>query len=84
MARQGGWAQFGQSDMRLALDMANMAKGRFSQAAMEEAQEPIHEPPAEDREEMKPVVQSHGHYKVKVVIESHLAMVCENQMDGCL
>jgi len=34
MARQGGRVQLEQSDMRLALNMAKMAKGRFSCAAI--------------------------------------------------
>jgi len=36
MARQGGRVQLEQSDMPLALDMAKMAKGGFSRAAIEE------------------------------------------------
>jgi len=36
MARQGGWVQLEQSNMRVALSMAKMAKRRFPRAAMEE------------------------------------------------
>jgi len=36
MAREGGWVQLEQSDMSLALNMAKMAKGGFSHAAIEE------------------------------------------------
>jgi len=39
MARQGGWVQLEQSDMRLALNMAKMAKGGFSRTAIEETQQ---------------------------------------------
>jgi len=35
MARQGGQVQLKQSDMRLALNMAKMAKGGFSCATIE-------------------------------------------------
>jgi len=38
MARQGGRVQLEQSDMRLALNMAKMAKGGFSRATVEETQ----------------------------------------------
>jgi hypothetical protein len=38
MARQGGWVQLEQSDMRLALNMTNMAKGGIPRAAIEETQ----------------------------------------------
>jgi hypothetical protein len=38
MARQGGQVQLKQSDMHLALNMAKMAKGGFSRAAIEETQ----------------------------------------------
>jgi hypothetical protein len=36
MARQGGRVELEQSDMRLALNMAKMAKGGFSRAAVQE------------------------------------------------
>jgi len=51
MARQGGLVQLEQSDMRLALNMAKMAKGGFSQAAVKEMQQLIKKPRAEVREE---------------------------------
>ena len=38
-ARQGGRVQLEQSDIRLALNMARMAKGGFSRAAIEETQQ---------------------------------------------
>jgi len=38
MARQGGRVQLKQSDMRLALNMAKMAREWFSRAAIKEMQ----------------------------------------------
>jgi len=84
MARQGGRVQLEQSDMRLALNMAKMAKGGFSRAAMEETQQLITKPRAEDREEKKPGVEFPGHRKGKAAIERHPALVYQNQTDGCL
>jgi hypothetical protein len=51
MARQGGWVQLEQSDMCIALNMANMAKGGVVRAAIEETQCLIQKPWAEVREE---------------------------------
>ena len=49
MARQGGRVQLEQSDMRRALNMAQMAKGGFSHSAIEETQFLIKKPLTEDR-----------------------------------
>jgi len=84
MARQGGRVQLEQSDMRLALIMAQMAKGGFSRAAIEDTQQLIKKPRAEVREEKKQGVEFPGHRKVKAAIERHPAIVYENQTDGCL
>jgi len=84
MARQGGRVQLEQSDMRLALNMAKMAKGGFRCTAIEETQQLIKKPRAEVREEKTQGVECPGHNKVKAVIERHPAMVRENQTDGCL
>jgi hypothetical protein len=51
MARQGGRVQLEQSDMRLALNMAKMAKEGFSRAAIKETKYLIKKPRAEVREE---------------------------------
>jgi len=51
MAREGGHVQLEQSDMRLALNMAKMAKGGFSRTAIEETQRLIMKPHAVVREE---------------------------------
>ena len=84
MARQGGQVQLEQSDMRLALNMANIAKGGFSRAAIEEMQQLIKKPRAEVREEKKRSVEFPGHNNVKAAIERHPAKVRENQTDGCI
>ena len=84
MARQGGRVQLEQSDMHLALNMAKMAKGGISCAAIEETQQQIKKPRAEVREEKKRGVEFPMHNKVKAAIEWHPAMVRENQTDGCL
>jgi len=84
MARQGGRVQLEQSDMRLALNMAKMAKGGFSCAAVEETQYRIKKPRAEVRAEMQRGVEFPGHNQVKAAIVGHPVMLCQHQMDGCL
>jgi len=84
MARQGGRVQLEQSDMRLALNMAKMAKEDFSRAAIEETKYLIKKPPAEVREENKWGVEFPGHKKVKAAIQRHPAMLRQNQKSGCL
>jgi hypothetical protein len=84
MARQGGHVQLEQSDMRLALNMANMAKDGFLRAAVEETQYLINKPRAEVREEKKRGVEFPGHNKVKAAIARHQAMLRQNQTPGCL
>jgi len=84
MARQGGRVQLEQSDMRLALNMAKMAKEGFSQAAIDEMKYLNTKPRAEVREEKKRGVEFPGHKEVKAAIERHLAMLRHNQTPGCL
>jgi len=84
MASQGGRVQLEQSNMRLALNMAKMAKEGFSRAAIEETKYLIKQHRAEVREEMKRGVEFPGHKKVKAAIQRHPAMLCQNQMSGCL
>jgi len=84
MARQGGRVQLEQSDMRLALNMAKMAKEGFSRAAIEETKYLIEPPRAEVREEKKWGVEFPGHQKVKAAIQRHPAMLRQNQTSGCL
>jgi hypothetical protein len=61
MARQGGWVQLEQSDMRLALNMAKMAEEGFSRATIEEMKYLIKKPRTEVREEKKRGVEFPGH-----------------------
>ena len=84
MARQGGRVQLELSDMRLALNMAKMAKGGFSRASIEGTQFLIKKPPAEVREEKKQGVECPEYKYVKAAMERHPAMLWENQTDGCL
>jgi len=69
MARQGGRVQLEQSDMRLALNIAKMARGGCSRAVIEETQQLIKKPCAEVREEKKRGVEFPGDRKVKPAIE---------------
>jgi len=84
MARQRGRVQWEQSDMRLALNMANMAKGRFSRAGVEETQYLIKKPRAQVREEKKRGVESPEHNKVKAERARHPAMLRQNPLPGCI
>jgi len=78
MARQRGRVQLEPSDMRLALIMAQMAKGWVSPAAIEETQVLIMKPRAKVREEMKRGVEFPGHRNVRAAIERHPAILGEN------
>ena len=84
MARQGGWVQLEQSDMRLTLNLAKMAKGGFSRATIGETQCLIMKPCVEVREEKKWYVEFPRHRKVKAAIEQHPAMVYDIHTDSCL
>jgi len=70
--------------MRPALNMARMAKGRFSRAAKEGTQYLIKKPCAKFREEKKWGLVFPGHKKIKNAIERHPVMLRQNQSDGCL
>ena len=83
MVRQGGGVQLEQSDMLLALNMAKMATGGFSCAAIEEMQQLNKKPRAEVREEKKRRVEFPGHKNVKAAIERHPVMVYRNHTAGC-
>jgi hypothetical protein len=84
MARQGGRVQLEQSDMPLVLNMAKVAKSRFSRAAVEETQYWIKKPHAVVREDKKWGVDFPGHNTVKAAIASHPAMLHQNHMPGCV
>jgi len=84
MARQGGWVQLEQSDVRLALNVAKMANEGFSRAAIEETYFLTKKPHAKVQEEKKRGVEFPGHGKVNAAMERHRAMLRQNQMAGCL
>jgi len=84
MARQGGRIQLEQSDMRQALNMAKMAKERFSRSGIEETKCLMKKPGAKVREEKKRGVEFAGHKEVKAAIQRHPAMLRQNQTSGCL
>jgi hypothetical protein len=84
MARQVGRVQLEQSDMRLELNMAKMAKEGVLRAAMEETKYLIKKQHAEVREEKKLGVEFSGHNEVKAAIQRHQAMLHQNQTSGCL
>jgi hypothetical protein len=84
MARQGGRVQLEQSDMRLVLNMAKMAKKGFSRATIEEMKYLIERPRAEVPGEMKQGVEFPVHKKVKAAIQRHPAMLRQTQTSGCL
>jgi len=70
--------------MRLAMNMAKMAKAGFSHAAIEETQQHIKKPCAKHREQKKRGVEIPRHNEVNAAIERYPAMVRENQMESCL
>jgi hypothetical protein len=82
MARQGGRVQLEQSDMRLGLNMAKMAKEGVSCAAIEETKYLIKKPHTEVREEKMRGVEFPGHKLVKAAIQRHPAMLRQNQTSG--
>jgi len=84
MARQAGWVQLEQSDMRLASDMARMATGGFSCAGIEEPQYLVTQLHTEVQEETKRGVEFPGNRKVKDALEKDPAMHHENHTDGSL
>jgi len=84
MARQGGWVQLEQSDMRLALNMAKIAKEGFSCAAIEETKYLIKTQHTEVQEAQKRGVEFPGHKKVKAATQRHPAMLRQNKKSGCL
>jgi len=84
MARQGGWVQLEQYDMRLAFNMAKTAKDGFLCAAIEETKYLIEKPRTKVREEKKRGDEFPGHKKVKAAIQRHPAMLRQNQTSSCL
>jgi len=84
MARQGGWVQLEQSDMRLAMNMAIIAEAGFSCAAFGEMTQLIKECRAEVREEKTQEAVFPEHKKAKAAIKRRPVIVRENQTDRCL
>jgi hypothetical protein len=82
MARQGGRVQLEQSDMRLGLNMAKMAKEGFSCAAIEETKYLIKKPHTEVRKEKMQGVEFPAHKLVKAAIQRHPAMLRQNETSG--
>jgi len=83
MARQGGLVQLEQSNMRLALNMVKIAKGEFSSSIKEETLHLIKKPYREDWGQKMQGVEFPGYRNGKAAMESHPAMVCDIQTDGC-
>jgi hypothetical protein len=84
LQRQGGTVQLEQSDMRLALNMAKIAKEGFSRAVIEETKYLNKKPRAEVSEEKKRGVELHRLKKVKAAIQRQPAILRHNQSSGCL
>jgi hypothetical protein len=70
--------------MRLALNVAKMAKEGILRTAIEETKYRIKKSLAEVREEKKRGVEFPGHNKVNAAIHRHPAMLRQNQTPGCL
>ena len=84
MAREGGCVQLEQSNMRLALNMAKMAKEGISRAVVKETQYLMKKPHAEVQQQKNRGFEFPRHQKVKAGIERHPDMLCENHKLGCL
>jgi len=82
MTRRGGWVQLEQSDIHLLLNMAKMAKGGFSCAAMEDAQLLMKKHRTKVQDKNMWGVEVHGQTREKAVMVRHPAMLCEDQTDG--
>ena len=78
MAREGGSVQLEKSDMCLTLNMAKLAKGGCSHAAIEETKYLSKKALPEDQEEKICGIQFPGHKMVKPAIERHPAMLRPN------
>jgi len=84
MARQAGRAQLEQSKIRLALNMAKIANGGFSLAAIEEIQYLIKRPCTAVREEKKQEVQSPEQKMINAAIQRHPALLRQKQTNRWL
>jgi len=70
--------------MRPAVMMAEMPIQWFSSAAIQDSQSLMKKSHTKVQEQKKRGVEFPGHREVKAAIERPLAIVCENEMDGCL
>jgi hypothetical protein len=70
--------------VRLALNMAKLAKEGLLYAAVEERKYLIRKPRAKVREQKKRGVEFPAHKKVKAAIQRHPAMLRQNQTSGYL
>jgi hypothetical protein len=68
--------------MRLRLNMAKIAKEGFSRAAMERIKFLLKKPRTEVGEQKMWGVEFLGHQKVKAALQTHLAMLLQNQTSG--
>jgi len=82
VARQGCPVKLEQSDMRLALNIAKLAKAGFLPTAIEETQYLHKKPRAKVHKEKKRQVGFTGHKAVMAVIQTHPAMHRHNETNG--
>jgi len=84
MARQGGRVQLEQCKVRLAMNIAKMAKGGIHGAAIEDMQYLFKKPRAKLRDVMKWVIEFPGEKMLKSAKERHLIMLLQNHTTGRL
>jgi len=84
MGLRGDPVQLEHSGMRLALKMAKMATGVFLRPAIEETQHQIKMTQCKVWEEKERVAEFPAHTQVKAAIQWNLAMLRQNQTNGCL
>jgi hypothetical protein len=84
MARQGDQVTLEQSDLHLVMNMPEMANGALSHLAIKKSQYVLKKPCSVVQEKRMWGLECPSNRKRKDEIEKHLAMVCEDQTDGCL
>jgi hypothetical protein len=70
--------------MRMALNLAKMAKEGFSSTAREETKYLLPISRAKVREVKQQGVEFPGHIMVKTAIQRHMVMLCQNHISSCL
>jgi len=78
MARQAGWVKYKQSDMRLVLNTATIAKAELSCTTRETKHNLIIKPNPEVQEKEKQGAEFPGYRQLKDAVEKHSAMAHEN------